>query len=126
MAEFITAILYLGTTTAVSALLLVFVRYADRYEREPWGILILTVVWGAIPAIFLSCVFEVAFETPISYMAGPEAAAVVGAVVIAPVVEEIAKAVAILFVVLIYRAAFDDDRPSRRRRGGPRPSAAFP
>ncbi len=108
MAEFITAVLYMGTTIVVSALLLVFIRYADRYEREPWGILFLTVVWGAIPAIILSCIFEVAFQTPISYMAGPEAAAVVGAVVIAPVVEEIAKAVAILFVVLIYRAEFDD------------------
>ncbi|MEW6758202.1 MAG: PrsW family intramembrane metalloprotease [Acidobacteriota bacterium] len=100
--------LYLAVNLPLSALLLTLIWLADRYEREPWSILLLCAGWGALPAILLSCVLETAVQVPLQALAGPQAGALLGTVFLAPPVEEAAKAVALLFAILLYQKEFDD------------------
>ncbi len=99
---------YLAFSAFLSALFLTLVWLADRYEREPWWLLLLAAAWGAIPAIFLSCLTEVAVNRPVGMLVGSGAAEVIGSVLVAPPVEEVAKAFAILFIVTVGRHQFDD------------------
>jgi protease PrsW len=99
---------YLAFSAFLSTLFLTLVWLADRYEREPWWLVILAAAWGAVPAIFLSCVAEVAVNRPLGMALGPGAAEVLGTVFVAPPVEEVAKAFALLLIVTIGRHQFDD------------------
>lgn len=80
----------------------------DRYEKEPWGLLTATFVWGAIPAIFLALTAELLLDIPFSAVFGQAAGEAIGGGVVAPFVEEVTKAFALLFVFLVFRGEFDD------------------
>lgn len=108
MIEILSVVLYVVISGFTSVTLLLLVWWADRYEREPLHILLLAVLWGALPSIFLSCVFELVVGTPITMMAGKTAGEVIGTVIVAPFTEELAKGVALLLVVIIYKHEFDD------------------
>jgi len=75
----------------------------DRYEREPLPLLTAAFLWGALPSIIFSILVEVVLDVPISYFTQPAIADLVGAALIAPVVEEIIKAGALLLLVLFFR-----------------------
>jgi len=89
---------------AVYALIL---WWFDRYEKEPLGLLIAAFLWGAIPAIIFSLIAELALDIPISYFVEPVAANLIGAAVVAPVVEEIFKGMALLLLLLFFRKEID-------------------
>ena len=108
MIEFISIVGYLIISGGMTAVLLLLVWLSDRYEREPLWIVFLAVLWGALPSIFFSCLFETALGVPISAVAGKPAAEIVGTVLIAPPTEELAKAGALLVVILFFRKEFDD------------------
>lgn len=83
------------------------VSWLDRHEREPVRLLIVTFIWGAVPAVMLSVAVEYLLERPIAgniSLLFPELDAVSMA---AAVVEELAKGVALLVLYLVARAEFD-------------------
>jgi RsiW-degrading membrane proteinase PrsW (M82 family) len=86
-----------------------FVWWLDRYEKEPLWLLALAFLWGAIPAAILSLVIELLFDIPIVALGGESMAAnLVRVSVNAPLVEESAKGIALIGLVLIFRREFDD------------------
>jgi RsiW-degrading membrane proteinase PrsW (M82 family) len=97
---------------ALAAGVLPMVAYAlalgwfDRYEKEPGGLLIAAFAWGAVPAILFSLVTQVLLDVPASYFIQP-AADLAGAIVIAPVTEEVFKGAAVLLLLLFHRRELD-------------------
>lgn len=81
--------------------------WADRYEREPRSLIVIAFVWGAIPAILLSLLGELALGTPFVSNAESLEAALVAGVVVAPIVEEIMKSAALLGLYMWKRNEFD-------------------
>ncbi|HSJ52212.1 MAG TPA: PrsW family intramembrane metalloprotease [Anaerolineae bacterium] len=85
-----------------------FVWWLDRYEKEPFWLLLLAFAWGAIPAAILSAMVEVLVDMSIGAVAGQSLVADLASVsVSAPLVEESAKGVALLALVLLFRREFD-------------------
>jgi RsiW-degrading membrane proteinase PrsW (M82 family) len=83
------------------------VWWLDRYEKEPWGLLAATFVWGAAPAIVLSLFAEFVMGIPLYGLLGEATTQLLSASLIAPVVEELVKGVAIVFLFLLFRQEFD-------------------
>jgi len=79
----------------------------DRYEKEPLSLLIAAFLWGAIPAIIFSIIAELILGVPISYFVDPMTADAVGATVIAPIVEETFKGLALVLLLLFFRKEID-------------------
>jgi protease PrsW len=85
------------TLAVASALvLLVLVRALDVWEREPLGLLLALFLWGALGAGGIAAAGNQAVEAALS----EDVALVYGAAISAPLVEEIAKGVALLAAVL--------------------------
>jgi RsiW-degrading membrane proteinase PrsW (M82 family) len=81
--------------------------WADRYEREPLWLAAVAFIWGAIPAIIMSLIVEVFIGAP--FVTNPDSLAeeLVSGAVVAPVVEEVAKALALLAIFFWKRHEFD-------------------
>ena len=84
---------------AVFALLVV--RFLDLYEREPISILALLFLWGAVVAAIGASIGNVAFENALPR----DVEVVFGPALSAPVVEELAKGLALLIAFLASRWA---------------------
>jgi RsiW-degrading membrane proteinase PrsW (M82 family) len=78
----------------------------DRYEKEPLRLLMAAFVWGAVPAIGLSLVAELSFGTPLAALSDSYRD-VLSAALVAPPIEELAKALAVWAVFRLARAEFD-------------------
>ena len=76
----------------------------DRYEHEPLQLLLITFVWGALPALLLAVVAELGLAS----LAGPYLQDGLDSTLLAPVVEEPVKALALIGVFLFVRREFDD------------------
>ena len=75
------------------------VWWFDRYEKEPWPLLVSVFMWGAAPAIVLALLVELVLDIPIKSLFTSELAyTFVGSSLIAPVVEEFFKGLAVLAV----------------------------
>ena len=81
--------------------------WADRHEREPKWLVSMAFLWGAIPAIVVSLVAELAFGATLIWEPGTLAASVAESALIAPFVEEFAKGAVILLIYLFFRREFD-------------------
>jgi len=88
------------------ALYVLTLYWADRYEKEPKRLLAAAFGWGALPAILLAAAVRLFFRLPPSLL-GPEAVEAIGAGLISPLVEELLKGAAVLFVFLRYPQEFD-------------------
>jgi RsiW-degrading membrane proteinase PrsW (M82 family) len=98
------SILAAGLPTAFYVLL---IWWLDRYEKEPLGLLGVAFLWGAVPGIVIALLAELVLKVPISTL--PAAAANTLQIgLVAPVVEEVAKALALFGLFLAYRREFDD------------------
>ena len=84
-----------------------FVWMMDRYEREPLALLTVTFIWGAIPAVLLSFLVEGLFGWPLSTLQQANADLLASSVV-APIVEELMKGLALAGLFVFFRAEFDD------------------
>jgi RsiW-degrading membrane proteinase PrsW (M82 family) len=84
---------------AVIALLLV--RFLDLYEREPIAICAVMFLWGAIVAAILASLGNTALEGELPR----DVDAVFGPVISAPVVEELAKGLALVIAFVVSRWA---------------------
>lgn len=81
--------------------------WADRYEREPGWLLFVSFAWGAIPAVVVSLIAELALGAPFVTDPASLAGEVVEGAVVAPIVEEIAKGLALLGIFWWRRQEFD-------------------
>jgi RsiW-degrading membrane proteinase PrsW (M82 family) len=79
----------------------------DRYEKEPRRLLLVAFVWGAVPAIIVSILAERMLGQPLAALS-KGTFEVVSRSVLAPVVEEVAKGLAVLMLFLFFRREFDD------------------
>ena len=100
----ILSLLASGLATALYAWL---VWWLDRYEKEPWWLLAIAFLWGALPAVVLSAVAELILDIPISVMGQGLAYEVAGSSLIAPVVEECAKGLIVFGILLVTRREMD-------------------
>jgi RsiW-degrading membrane proteinase PrsW (M82 family) len=73
-------------------------RWLDRYEPEPWRYLVFTFLWGALVATVSALVLQIAGHGLV-----PEGAS---AILIAPPTEEFGKALPVLLLLLFRRREF--------------------
>ncbi|MFE1028529.1 PrsW family intramembrane metalloprotease [Streptomyces sp. NPDC058818] len=97
----------LGLAILPVPLLVAAFRWLDRVEPGPWRNLLFCFAWGACAAALIAIVAN-SFATRwiATATADPAGADTLGATVIAPVVEESAKAAAVLLVFLFRRRDF--------------------
>lgn len=84
------------------------VLWLDRFEQEPRWMLAQAFGWGAIVAPFFSMVLNGAALAAAVERADPETAEIVAAVLTAPVVEELAKGLALILLCRAHRDEFDN------------------
>ncbi|GAA4595599.1 RsiW-degrading membrane proteinase PrsW (M82 family) [Actinoplanes octamycinicus] len=96
------------TALALFALLAVpfwlFVQELDFLEREPAGLLVVAFAWGGLVATTVSIPGSTALENLIAKLGSPGLAADWGAALAGPTVEEIAKTLGVVAIVLIARS----------------------
>jgi RsiW-degrading membrane proteinase PrsW (M82 family) len=79
----------------------------DRYEKEPLWMLGLAFLWGATGAVFIAFILNSINSAFFGAIGGSGAAAFGGSVISAPVVEETAKALALLAFFVWKKDEFD-------------------
>ncbi|PPI27716.1 PrsW family intramembrane metalloprotease [Rathayibacter sp. AY1B5] len=84
------------------------VRWVDRWEPEPALGLWFAFLWGAAGSVAIALLVDLGVQIAV-YASGqqPSGSDFVGAVIQAPVVEETAKGIGVLLVLLIWRRTFD-------------------
>ncbi|MFJ6631273.1 PrsW family intramembrane metalloprotease [Streptomyces sp. NPDC091376] len=97
----------LGLAVLPVPLLMAAFRWLDRVEPGPWRNLLFAFAWGACAAALVAIIAN-SFATQwiATATADPTHADTIGATVIAPVVEESAKATAVLLIFLFRRRDF--------------------
>ncbi|GAB2732453.1 PrsW family intramembrane metalloprotease [Streptomyces bullii] len=97
----------LGLAVLPVPLLIAAFRWLDRVEPGPWRNLLFSFAWGACAAALIAIVAN-SFATRwiATATADPSSADTLGATVIAPIVEESAKAAAVLLLFLFRRRDF--------------------
>ncbi|HLO18419.1 MAG TPA: PrsW family intramembrane metalloprotease [Anaerolineales bacterium] len=85
-----------------------FVNWLDRYEKEPKLLLGAAFVWGMVIAAGGAFILNTAFGIGIYALTGSEGAAEFGTTsIVAPIIEEGLKGLAVLIVFLMFRSEFD-------------------
>jgi len=84
------------------------IRWIDRWEPEPRGLLIFAFLWGAISSVFVALLASLIVEV-VQEDSGIGAAEreILGGVIQAPIVEEFAKGLGVLLIFLVARKYFD-------------------
>lgn len=109
-------LLSLGPVAAIIAAVVAFVPaviyifpivWLDRYDPEPFWLLSLAFLWGALVAVFISFIANTAVGLGVSILIDPMAGGIAGAVFAAPFFEEITKGAGLLVIVLFFRKYFD-------------------
>lgn len=90
-----------------TAIYVLVVWWIDRYEKEPVKLLACALFWGALPAGALSFVLEGLSQGPVQELSR-EYSQLVSASVVAPLVEESVKGLALLGLFWLARHDFDD------------------
>ncbi len=86
-----------------------FVNWLDRHEKEPWWLLALVFLWGAIPAFIIAVVAQLLLGIPTN-MAWSEAELaheLVSASLWAPLTEEVAKGLGVILILVLARREID-------------------
>jgi RsiW-degrading membrane proteinase PrsW (M82 family) len=82
--------------------------WMDRYEKEPWGLILAAFLWGAIPAVILSLIAQIILDIPVSDLFGSNLGTeLVGAGLIAPITEEPFKGLMLLLLFWFFRREID-------------------
>lgn len=84
-------------------LLVLWLRRIDQIEPEPTRLLWFAFLWGATVAVVVTVALQTPIVAALALEAGSLGEVVVGAVVLAPIIEELAKAGAVAFIMLRYR-----------------------
>ena len=80
----------------------------DRYEHEPWQVLVAAFLWGALVATFIAAIFNDLIGAIVTAMVGKALGDVLTTSAVAPIVEETAKGFALLLLYWIIRHEFDN------------------
>ncbi|NOT03827.1 MAG: PrsW family intramembrane metalloprotease [Anaerolineales bacterium] len=84
------------------------VYWIDRYEKEPKILLGATFFWGVVIAAGGAFIINTAFGIGIYIFTGSEGAAEIGTTsIVAPIVEEFLKGLAVVIVFFMFRKEFD-------------------
>jgi RsiW-degrading membrane proteinase PrsW (M82 family) len=85
-----------------------FVYWLDRYEKEPKILLGATFMWGVVIAAGGAFIINTVFGIGIYIFTGSEGAADIGTTsIVAPIVEEFLKGLAVVIVFFMFRKEFD-------------------
>jgi RsiW-degrading membrane proteinase PrsW (M82 family) len=103
------ALLYAAILAAIPlVIVLLGIRWIDRWEPEPRVVLLFAFLWGAAAAIFIALVFSGLTQAYVArHGIGKSGADFFESVVQAPIVEELAKGIGILLIFLVVRKYFD-------------------
>ena len=87
-----------------------FVHWLDQHEKEPWWLLALVFLWGAIPAVIMAIVAQIILDIPTTWILSGEGLAyeIAGGSVWAPLTEEIAKGLGVALILIIARREVDN------------------
>jgi len=89
-------------------IVLVGIRWIDRWEPEPFGILLFAFFWGAGVSIVLALTVDTAAQVAIGARGGSTSTTdLLQSVVQAPIVEESAKGLGVLLIFFLARKYFD-------------------
>lgn len=99
-------ILSIIAATIPYLILILFIWWMDRYEREPIGYVFLSLIWGGVGAIIIGIIFSIILLIPTSMLVGQKMADILGSVLIAPLVEEPAKI--FILILLVKSLNFDN------------------
>ena len=83
------------------------IRWVDRWEPEPWPALAVALGWGASVAVIVALLLNSGAMLVISVLSDAESASTAGAVLVAPVVEELIKGFGVLLIFGVWRRYFD-------------------
>lgn len=83
------------------------IYWADRYEKEPWWLLAAAFLWGALPAALLAIFFNMVFSVPFYLLLDAGSAERFSAGLVAPLVEETAKGIALFLILFFWRHELD-------------------
>ena len=90
------AVFFIGIAFVPALLYLNWFRNFEKHDPEPWGALYQAFFWGAITGIILAGLVNSMLMGIVELAAGATVAIVVGAVIIAPFVEEFLKALGMM------------------------------
>lgn len=85
----------------------VTVRIIDRWEPEPMGLVLFALGWGAIASVGIALGVDLVLQLALGDTRATPAGEFFGAVVQAPIVEEVAKGLGVYLIFLTARRAFD-------------------
>ncbi len=80
----------------------------DRYEHEPWQVLVAAFLWGALVATFIAAILNSIIGEVLTGLLGEGLGEVLSTSAVAPVIEESAKGFALLLLYWIVRHEFDN------------------
>lgn len=83
------------------------IYWLDRFEQEPKRLLIGVFTWGAVVATGGAIIYSILFEVPLSFFLDETALDLAGSVLVAPIVEESLKGLAVLIIYWVARREFD-------------------
>lgn len=104
-----TAVVICGLLALVPLLLVLqVVRWIDRWEPEPRGVLLFAFLWGAAASVAIALLFDLAFQLTLVATNSTALYTEFGALAVqAPIIEESAKGFGILLIFLVARRHFD-------------------
>ncbi len=103
-----TALLLSAVAAVLPTLLFAgLIYWVDRYEKEPWWLLTAAFLWGAIPSIALALSFNSLLSLPLYSLLDSQTAETMTGILIAPLVEESVKGMAVLAIFLLWRTEID-------------------
>jgi protease PrsW len=102
-----TVLLALAASVVPLGIVIPAFLWLDRFESEPTRYLVTTFLWGALVATLVAAVFNTSAIAVLETVSDPDAALATTAVLVAPVVEEALKGVAVFFVWWFRRREFD-------------------
>lgn len=86
-----------------------FVNWLDQHEKEPWWLLLLSFLWGAVPAVIIALIAQILLDIPTGLLLGDGTLAyeITGGSVWAPLTEEIAKGLGVILIVVLAHREID-------------------
>ena len=100
-------LLAVGMATMVVFGYLIVIWWMDRYEREPFWLVLVTFLWGGVGGTFLGCVLSLMMSIPMVSVVPEIYMDLYTAVVVAPLAEEFTKG--LIFLVLILTPYVDNE-----------------
>ncbi|GAA4059603.1 PrsW family intramembrane metalloprotease [Agromyces indicus] len=103
------SVLVVGTLVALVplAIVLLAVRWIDRWEPEPRWALWFAFLWGAAVSVAIALIVDLGVQLFVAVTSPAGADATMQAVVQAPIVEELAKGVGVLLIYAFSKSHFD-------------------